>query len=437
MLIPQEFIRLKRDGGALDPELLTDFIHGVTDNTVSDAQIAAFCMAALLKGLNITETAHLTIAMAHSGTRLKWPGLEGKIVDKHSTGGVGDKVSLMLAPIVAACGLYVPMIAGRGLGHTGGTIDKLDCIPGYQTNLPLDRFQDIVREIGTAIIGQTSELAPADKRIYAVRDVTATVESVPLITASILSKKLAAGLNGLVLDVKCGNGAFMQDVTKARELAHSLQTVAEAAGLNLKPVITDMNQVLGHTAGNVVEVVEAIDYLTGNHREPRLHELTITLAAHMIMMGGVIDNFDRAKLRAQRALDDGTATEIFAKMIAAQGGPTDLIENYRRHLCQAPVIKKILADRDGFLTTMQTREIGVLLVRLKAGRARVDDVIDPVIGLTDIAPIGTKCEAGKTVLAEIHLRDQADFDWAAKAFLSAMVIGTEASVPNGAGSILL
>ena len=423
MLIPQEFIRQKRDGGTLDPEMLSEFIAGVTNNTVSDAQIAAFCMASLLKGLNITETAHLTIAMANSGTRLTWPGLEGKIVDKHSTGGVGDKVSLMLAPIVAACGLYVPMIAGRGLGHTGGTIDKLDTIPGYSTNLPLDKFQNIVRELGTSIIGQTSELAPADRRIYAVRDVTGTVESVPLITASILSKKLAAGLNGLVLDVKCGNGAFMSDLGKARELANSLKTVAEAAGLNLTPVITDMNQVLGSSAGNSVEVMETVRYLTGDYRDPRLHELTITLAAHMIMMGGVIDNIDRAKLRAQRALDEGKAAEIFAQMVTAQGGPSDLLENPEKHLGRAEHVIEIIADRDGILSEMQTRNIGVLLVQLKAGRARVDDKIDPHIGLTDIAPLGVKCEAGKTVLARLHVNDASLSEMARKTYLSNVTIG--------------
>jgi thymidine phosphorylase len=423
MLIPQEFIRYKRDGGALDPESLTEFVQGITAGTVSDAQISAFCMAALLKGLSMNETAHLTIAMANSGTRLQWGDLNGRIVDKHSTGGVGDKVSLMLAPIVAACGLYVPMIAGRGLGHTGGTIDKLESIPGFSTNLPSDKFQKIVREIGCSIIGQTSELAPADKRIYAVRDVTATVESVPLITASILSKKLAAGLNGLVLDVKCGNGAVMNNLGKAQELANSLKTVAEAAGLNLIPVISDMNQVLGTTAGNAVEVMEVIGYLTGVRRDPRLHELTITLAAHMIVLGGLIDNFDRAKIRAQQVLDNGQATEKFMQMIVAQGGPSDLIENYRQYLCTAPFIKKVLADRDGYLNEMNTRDIGVLLVKLKAGRAGTNDVIDPCIGFTDIAPLGTECEAGKTILAEIHLRDKADFDFASKAFLSTLVIG--------------
>src|SRR5690606_1595669 len=223
MLVPQEFIRLKRDGKPLDPEDLHEFVHGVADNSISDAQISAFCMAVLLKGLSITETAHLTRAMAESGRVLTWDGIGGPVIDKHSTGGVGDKVSLALAPIAAACGLFVPMVAGRGLGHTGGTIDKLSAIDGYQTSLPLERFQKIVRDIGCAIIGQTSELAPADRRIYAVRDVTATVESVPLITASILSKKIAAGLQGLVIDLKVGNGAFMQDQIRARELATTME----------------------------------------------------------------------------------------------------------------------------------------------------------------------------------------------------------------------
>jgi thymidine phosphorylase len=429
MLIPQEFIRQKRDGNALDPETLNLFIQGVTSGHISDAQISAFCMAALIKGLSIPETAHLTLAMANSGTKLNWGDLRGKIVDKHSTGGVGDKISLMLAPIVAACGLYVPMIAGRGLGHTGGTIDKLETIPGFKTNLPLDEFQRIVREIGCAIIGQTSELAPADKRIYAVRDVTATVESVPLITASILSKKLAAGLNGLVLDVKCGSGAFMNDLTKAKQLAESLEIVAEAAGLHLVPVISDMNQVLGHSAGNSVEVIEAVEYLNGTYRDPRMHELTITLAAHMLMMGGLIDKFDRAKTRANAVLQSGEAAEKFRQMVVAQGGPSDLLERPREILGEAPIIKEIIADRDGILNEIHTRHIGVLLVQLKAGRATVGDEIDPHIGLTDIAPLGTECVKGKTVLAKIHLRDKADLAPSIESFLSALTI-TQDDLPE-------
>lgn len=428
MFISQEFIRQKRDGHSLSATAIQNFIAGVTDASVSDAQIAAFCMAALLKGLAIEETAHLTMAMANSGTRLRWGELTPKIVDKHSTGGVGDKISLMLAPIVAACGLYVPMIAGRGLGHTGGTTDKLDTIPGFRTNLKLDEFQAIVRKLGCAIIGQTKELAPADKRIYAVRDVTATVESVPLITASILSKKLAAGLSGLVMDVKCGNGAFMTDIKEARILAQSLVTVAEAAGLRLTPVITDMNQVIGHSAGNAVEVIEAIDYLTGTYRDPRMHELTLTLAAQMLVLGGTTDNAEQARLQAENALNSGRAAEIFAQMVTAQGGPADLLDNPAAYLKQAPIVKHIIADRDGTINAMDTRAIGMLLVQLKAGRTRVEDAIDPVIGLTRIAPIGTTCKAGETILAEIHLTDENDFLVAKTRFLECLSFGTNAPV---------
>jgi thymidine phosphorylase len=412
-MIPQEFIRLKRDGKNLDPDALREFVRGVTDDTINDAQISAFCMAALLKGLTIPETAHLTRAMAESGAILKWHDLDGAVIDKHSTGGVGDKVSLMLAPIAAACGLYVPMIAGRGLGHTGGTIDKLDSIAGYKTNLPLETFQKIVCELGCAIIGQTSQLAPADRRIYAVRDVTATVESVPLITASILSKKLAAGLQGLVMDIKLGNGAFMQDMTKARELAVSLETVAQAANLPLTPVITDMNQVLGHSAGNAVEVIEAVEYLNGKHREARLHEVTITLAAHMLVAGNKAQNFAAGKRLAEEALSSERALEIFEKMIVAQGGSLKSIP-------MAPVIIDIKAPQSGYLSAMRTRDIGILLVKLKAGRAGVNDTIDHVVGLTEIAPVGTSCEAGKTILAKLHLRDKASAEFAASSYLQCL-----------------
>jgi len=422
MLVPQEFIRLERDKAPLPPELMREFVQGVTDGSVSDAQIAAFCMAVLLNGMSIEETAALTMAMAESGTRLNWGDLKGKIVDKHSTGGVGDKVSLMLAPMVAACGLYVPMIAGRGLGHTGGTIDKLEAIPGFNTQLPIAEFQTTVRRLGCAIIGQTGEFAPADKRLYAVRDVTATVESIQLITASILSKKLAAGLDALVLDVKCGNGAFMDDRTKAEALAQSLKTVAEAAGLKLTPIITDMNQVLGSSAGNTVEVIEAIEYLTGAKREPRLHEITLQLTAEMLVMGGAAKDGTQARTLLQASLDNGKAAEIFAQMVAAQGGPKEILSQPQKILGTAPVVKDIIADRSGTLQAMRTRDIGILLVKLKAGRALVGEAIDPQIGLTEIAPLGTICEAGKTVLAKIHLRNESDFDFAHKAYLECLTI---------------
>lgn len=422
MFLPQEFIRRKRDGNPLDPEEIQAFIAGVTDNRISDAQIAAFCMASLLKGLSISETAHLTMAMAKSGKTLSWRDLDGPVIDKHSTGGVGDKVSLMLAPMAAACGLYVPMIAGRGLGHTGGTIDKLEAIPGFRTDLSFENFQKNVREIGCAIIGQTSDLAPADKRLYAVRDVTATVESIALITASILSKKLSAGLQGLVMDVKTGNGAFMPTFEKSKALAESLKHVAEAANLPLTPVITDMNQVLGSSAGNAVEIFEAMDYLTGKHRDERLHHVTLTLVAEMLILGHKAMNREEGKKLAQQSLDSGHAAEIFTKMIAAQNGPKDLIDNPAKHLPQAPIIVDVVADKDGYLAGQDTRSIGVLLVNLKAGRARVEETIDMRIGLTDIAPIGTKLEAGKTVLAKFHLIEPNSKQIAVQSYLNCLTV---------------
>ncbi len=408
MALFQEIIRAKRDGGTLTNAEVKEFVQGVTHNDVSDAQIAAFCMAVFAQGMNAVETAALTKTMAQSGIMLDW-NLDGPVIDKHSTGGVGDKVSLMLAPMAAACGLFVPMIAGRGLGNTGCTIDNLESIPGFKTNLSIDMFQKIVAEIGCAIIGQTAQFAPADKRIYAVRDVTATVESIPLITASILSKKLAAGLQGLVLDVKYGNGAFMQDKGKAQELADSLFATAREAGLKLQPVLTDMNQVLGHTAGNAVEVIEAVEYLTGKHRDARLHEVTLLLVAEMLVLGGKAKNIEDGQRLAQASLDSGRAAEIFARMIAAQGGPDDVVENYSRYLKTGVQVIDIFADRDGILAQMDTRGIGNLLVALKAGRARAEDAIDGSVGLTDIAPLGTKCEAGRTLLARAHLT-KADMD---------------------------
>lgn len=437
MIIPQEFIRQKRDGKPLDPDSIAEFIQGVSNNTIPDAQISALCMAIVLKGLSITETAHLTRAMAESGTILKWGDLASRVVDKHSTGGVGDTISLMLAPIVAACGLYVPMIAGRGLGHTGGTIDKLESIPGFQTTLSLDRFQHIVREIGCAIIGQTDALAPADRRMYAVRDITATVESVPLITASILSKKLAAGLTGLVMDIKCGNGAFMTDITKAQELAQTLTHVAEAAGLNLTPVISDMNQILGHSAGNAVEVLEAVEYLTGARREPRTHELTLHLATQMLMLGGVAQTFEDGHAQAEQVLDSGKAAEIFARMVAAQGGPSDILDNARKHIGTAPIIHDILADQDGMITHMETRDIGVMLVHLKAGRTQVGQKIDPHIGLTDIAPLGTKCIAGETILARVHLCDDDTTTFATETYQRSITIDMDAKPSASQSAVIL
>jgi thymidine phosphorylase len=301
----QELIRRKRDGGALADAELHWLVDGITDGTITDGQAAAFAMAVFFRDLEPRERVTLTQAMTSSGAVLDWD-LPGAVVDKHSTGGVGDKVSLILAPLLAACGAYVPMISGRGLGHTGGTLDKLDAIPGYDSRPPLDRLRAVVADAGCAIVGQTAELAPADRRLYALRDATGTVESIPLIVASILSKKLAAGLDALVMDVKFGSGAFMAERADADELARALVEVAGGAGLETVALLTDMDQVLGSSAGNALEVLESVEYLTGAAREPRLHEVTLALAASLLVQGGLQGDEDAARAAMRRhVLDSG------------------------------------------------------------------------------------------------------------------------------------
>src|ERR1700734_4212660 len=323
-MLPQEIIRAKRDGRALTGEEIGEFIAGLTSGAIGDGQVAAFAMAVVFRGMNIDERVHLTRAMTRSGEALDWSGanLPGPIVDKHSTGGIGDNVSLMLAPMLAACGAYVPMISGRGLGHTGGTLDKLDSIPGYVTQPDIATFRRVVKEAGCAIIGQTADLAPADRRLYAIRDVTATVESVALITASILSKKLAAGLQGLVMDVKAGSGAFMASLSGARELAQSLASVATGAGLPTVSLITDMSEPLASAAGNAVEIRNAVDYLTGARRDERLDQVTMALGAELLALSGLARDAAAGAAALKHSLETGAAAERFERMIAALGGPT-------------------------------------------------------------------------------------------------------------------
>ncbi|MFZ2652486.1 MAG: thymidine phosphorylase, partial [Burkholderiaceae bacterium] len=330
--LPQEIIRIKRDGGALSSAMIDAFVQGLVQATWSDAQVAALAMAVLLRGMDSAETVALTQAMTRCGEVLAWrdAGLSGPVLDKHSTGGVGDKVSLQLAPIVAACGGVDPMISGRGLGHTGGTLDKLESLPGYEVTPSRELLLRALRDAGCAIVGASEHLSPADRRLYAIRDVTATVESVPLITASILSKKLAAGLSALVIDVKLGNGAFCTSVAQAHELAQSLVQVARGANLPCVALITDMNQVLGSTAGNALEVREAIDFLkgsTGDAREPRLLEVTLALASQLLHLGGLAISLDAARRAATLALESGAAAERFARMVAALGGPGDVLRD--------------------------------------------------------------------------------------------------------------
>ncbi len=416
-MLASEVIRRKRDGHALTAEEIGFLVDGITDGSLSDAQVGALAMALFLRGMEQDERVALTSAMTHSGEVLQWD-LDRPVLDKHSTGGVGDKVSLMLAPIVAACGGAVPMISGRGLGHTGGTLDKLDTVPGYDTKPEVGRLQKVVDEVGCAIVGQTAEVAPADRRLYAIRDATGTVESLPLIVASILSKKLAAGLDALVMDVKFGSGAFMAAREDADELARALVDVAGGAGLPTVALLTDMDEVLGTTAGNAVEVREAIDYLTGT-REPRLHEVTLALAASLIEQGGLAED---GRAAAQRALDSGAAAEHFAAMVAALGGPADLMEAPERHLPAAPVVMPVEAPGPGVVTLMDCRAVGLVVTGLGGNRRREDDVIDPAVGITDIAPVGAEVGPHRP-LAVVHARDHAAAEEAIAGLHAAVRVG--------------
>jgi thymidine phosphorylase len=412
-MLAQEIIRKKRDGGKLSGAEIAFMIAGVTSGAVSEGQIAALAMSVFFNSMERDETVALTTAMRDSGTVLDWSDLPGPAVDKHSTGGVGDNVSLMLAPIVAACGAYVPMISGRGLGHTGGTLDKMDSIPGYTSQPDNALFRKVVRETGCAIIGQTSNLAPADKRIYSIRDVTATVESIPLITASILSKKLAAGLHALVLDVKSGNGAFMAKSKDAVKLATSLVEVANGAGLKTTALVTDMNEPLASATGNALEVMNTIEFLNGK-RGARLESVTLSLAAEMLTEAGIAGTARDAHRLAKRALDSGKAAEVFARMIAALGGPRDLMENPGKHLAAAPVVVPVPAPADGFIRSIATRAVGLAVVALGGGRTRPQDPVDHAVGMTNLLPVGAKVSKSEP-LCLVHARTKDHADAAASA----------------------
>lgn len=422
MRLPQEIVRSKRDGAPLPTDDIRRFVAGLTDGSVTEGQAAAFAMAVYFRGMSTDETVTLTEAMRDSGRVLSWD-LDGPVLDKHSTGGVGDTVSLMLAPIVAACGGFVPMISGRGLGHTGGTYDKMEAIPGYVAAPTMARFRRAVRTAGCAIIGQTADLAPADKRLYAVRDVTATVESVPLITASILSKKLAAGLDALVMDVKTGNGAFMPTRRRSHELAASIVSVANGAGLRTSALVTDMDRPLADTAGNALEVAYAIDYLTGSRREPRMHEVVMSLTAELLVLGRLARTTDAARRRAEAALGSGDAAERFGRMVAALGGPRRLVDRPADHLAVAPVRRHVAAERTGVVTRVDTRAVGLVVVALGGGRTRPGDPIDHAVGLTGLLGPGDHTDRP---LATIHARTRRDADDAARLLRAAYTIGDRA-----------
>ncbi|MCW7553133.1 thymidine phosphorylase [Endozoicomonas gorgoniicola] len=414
MFLPQEVIRRRREGEILSQQEIREFILGVTDNTVSEGQVAAFAMATFFREMSIEERVALTCAMRDSGKVLDWShdNLGGPVLDKHSTGGVGDVVSLMLGPMIAACGGYIPMISGRGLGHTGGTLDKLDSIPGYMTQITETQFRQVVKEAGVAIAGQTGELAPADKRIYAIRDVTATVDSIDLITASILAKKLAEGLDALVMDVKVGSGAFMPTFEKSVELAESIVKVATGAGVKCTALLTDMNQCLASSAGNAVEVREAVQYLTGDYRNPRLHEITMAQSSELLVRGGLADDDNQAREKLMQVLDSGQAADVFGRMVAGQGGPADFVEKYDAYLPTARFIKPLYPERGGYVTAMDTRQVGLSVVQMGGGRKLPTDQLDYSVGITDMCRLGDRADIDKPI-AVINARDENSWNEAA------------------------
>ena len=424
LFLPQELIRKKRDGASLNDAEIGFLVQGISDGSLTDAQLGAFAMAVFKCGMSMNERVDLTRHMMNSGDTLQWSQLEldGPVVDKHSTGGVGDKISLMLAPIVAACGGYVPMISGRGLGHTGGTLDKLESIPGYDGTPNNSKFQSLVKKVGCAIIGQTANLAPADQRFYATRDVTATVESIDLITASILSKKLASGLDALVMDIKTGNGAFAADYKMAQELAHSIANVSNQSGVPTSCLITDMNQVLGHSVGNATEVIECLDFLVNpKDASTRLITLTIELSAYMLQLSGLEKDLDIARKKSQDALNSGQAASIFGKMIYELGGPIDLLEKPNKHLNPMPIISPVKSKASGYISEIDVRAVGLSMIHLKAGRTRSTDPIDHGVGLSEIVSVGQWVSKGDT-LAMAHCRDKDQISYLEKTLPSLITL---------------
>lgn len=437
MYLPQEIIRKKRDGEVLTAEEINFFIQGVADDTISEGQIAAFAMTIFFNEMNMDERIALTCAMRDSGMVIDWSHMNfsGPIVDKHSTGGVGDVTSLMLGAMVAACGGFVPMISGRGLGHTGGTLDKLESIPGYNIVPSNEVFGDVTKDAGVAIIGQTGDLAPADKRVYATRDITATVDNITLITASILSKKLAAGLDSLVMDVKVGSGAFMPTYQASEELAKSIVAVANGAGTKTTAILTDMNQVLASSAGNALEAKEAVQFLTGETnsrgeiRNPRLLEVTVALCAEMLVLGNLAENTEQARSKLQEVLDNGSAARCFGKMVAGLGGPKDFIQNYNAYLPKAEVIKPVYAKHAGTVTAMDTRAIGMAVVSMGGGRKVASDGIDYAVGFDQFIRLGEHVD-DNTPLAVIHARSEQQWQQAANELQQAITVSNEAYQPT-------
>jgi thymidine phosphorylase len=413
----RRIIARKRDGLTLTEAEVAWFARGLADGAVTDAQAGAFAMAVLLKGMDATERVALTLSMRDSGDVQAWD-LPGPVLDKHSTGGIGDNVSLMLAPALAACGAYVPMISGRGLGHTGGTLDKLDAIPGYRSEVTSAEMRRVVTEVGCAIVGATGDIAPADKRLYAIRDVTGAVESVDLICASILSKKLAAGLEGLVLDVKTGTGAFLARPEEAEALADALVTVANGAGCRTAALITDMNEPLARAAGNALEVRNAISFLRGDEIDTRLWDVTVALGGVLLELGGLCERAAEGQAMIEAALQSGRAAEIFQRMVAALGGPTDFVDRPGAHLRRAPVTGEVLAPVSGFVAGIDARALGLAVVDLGGGRKVQGAALDLAVGLDDLAGLGLAVQKGEPI-ATIHAGTEAALAAAQEAVLAA------------------
>ena len=422
-----DIISSKRDGRRLTRDEIRFFVDGVTAGTLPDYQASALLMAILLRGMTAEETAWLTHAMVHSGVRVDLRDIPGVKVDKHSTGGVGDKTSLILAPLAAACGVPVPMMSGRGLGHTGGTLDKLEAIPGFRVKLSLEEMKAALAKIGCAMIGQTAQIAPADKKLYALRDVTGTVESIPLISASIMSKKIAEGIDALVLDVKTGSGAFMKTEADSRRLAESLVAIGNASGVKTEAIITAMESPLGHAVGNALEVIECIEVLKGGG--PRdLIDVSVELAARMLVLGKVAPDLAAATQQVQKAIASGAGLERFRQIIEGQGGDPKVVDDYQRmpHVADRHIVA---ASRAGFVTAVDAELVGRASVALGAGRDRVEDPVDPAVGIMVAAKPGDAVRAGAPVL-ELHYRDRARLEAAIRLTGQAITIGDEPPAPR-------
>ena len=426
--LPQETIRIKRDGGTLDAIDLRRMAQAIGDGSLGDAQVGAFAMAVYYSGMTPAECATFTLAMRDTGEVFDWHGesLRGPVLDKHATGGVGDLVSLALGPMLAACGAWAPMIVGPGLAHTGGTLDKVESIPGYQSRPSPERVRRALRDAGVAIIGAGDRIAPADRRLYAIRDVTATVDCLPLIVASIMSKKLASGLDALVLDIKTGSGAVIPEAERGRELARAMISTAAAAGLPVSALLTDMSEPLARSAGNALEMREAIAMLRGEACDARLLEVTLALGAEVMVLGKLSKDAQVARAALAASLASGAAAERFARMVASLGGPADIVEKPDAHLARAPVVQDVPASRDGIVTAIDTRALGLTVVALGGGRTAPEQAIDPAVGLDRLTPRGARVSKDQP-LARVHAADRDAAAAAALAVARAYEIGTTAS----------